>query len=117
MHFSTLAPTAVLFALFSLSAQAADLGALTGGLTSKLSGVAGDCDKQVQELQGKIDAAKANGEDLKVKALKAAQDQAEKGCKKVGEKAAESTQGAEAAEGKQAKLEEKGMKALGGLLN
>lgn len=114
MRFSTLAPTAVLFALFSLSAQAADLGALTGGLTSKLSGVAGDCDKQVQELQGKIDAAKANGEDLKVKALKAAQDQAEKGCKKVGEKAAESTQGAE---GKQAKLEEKGMKALGGLLN
>lgn len=116
MRLSTLAPAAILLSLFSLSAHAADLGSLTGGLTSKLSGAAGDCDKHSAELQASIDAAKAKGEDMKVKALKAAQDQAEKGCKKVGEKAAESNANAEASDGKQAKLEDKGMKALGGLL-
>lgn len=117
MRLSTLAPTAILLGLFSLSVNAADLSALTGGLTSKLSGAVGDCDKHSQELQTQIDAAKANGEDMKVKALKAAQDQASKGCKKLGEKAAESESNTGEAQGKQAKLEEKGMKALGGLLN
>lgn len=85
MRISTFAPAAVLLSLFALPVQAADLSGLTGALTSQLGGATGNCEKQSQELQAKVDAAKANGEDLKVKAMQAALDQVNKGCKKVGE--------------------------------
>jgi len=83
MRISTLAPAALLLSLFALPAHA-DLSALSG-LTSQLGVSAGDCEKQGKDLQAKVDAAKANGEDMKVKAMQAALDQVNKGCKKVGE--------------------------------
>ncbi|MBN0976120.1 DUF1090 family protein [Pseudomonas hygromyciniae] len=109
MRISTFAPAAVLFSLFALPVQAADLSALT----SQLGGATGNCEKQSQELQAKVDAAKANGEDMKVKAMQAALDQVNKGCKKVGE-----SQGKldEASQKQQAKADSNDtVKALGGL--
>ena len=113
MRISTFAPAAVLFSMFALPVQAADLSGLTGALTSQLGGATGNCEKQSQELQAKVDAAKANGEDLKVKAMQAALDQVNKGCKKVGE-----SQGKldEASQKQQAKADSNDtVKALGGL--
>ncbi|MFO2462103.1 DUF1090 domain-containing protein [Pseudomonas sp. 15FMM2] len=113
MRISTLAPAALLLSLFTLPAQAADLSALTGTLTTKLAGTSGDCAKQSQELQAKVDAAKANGETLKVTGLQAALDQVNEGCKKVSE----SQDKLDAAQQKQqAKIDSNDtVKALGGL--
>ena len=46
MRISTFAPAAVLFSLFALPVQAADLSGLTGALTSQLGGATGNCEKQ-----------------------------------------------------------------------
>ncbi|KAA0949358.1 MULTISPECIES: DUF1090 family protein [unclassified Pseudomonas] len=85
MRISTLAPAALLLSLFALPVQAVDLGALGGALTPQLGGTSGDCEKQGKDLQAKVDAAKTNGEELKVKAMQTALDQVNKGCKKVSE--------------------------------
>ncbi|AMW81023.1 MULTISPECIES: hypothetical protein [Pseudomonas] len=111
MRISTLAPAALLLSLFALPAHA-DLSALSG-LTSQLGVSSGDCEKQGKDLQAKVDAAKANGEELKVKAMQAALDQVNKGCKKVGESQAK----LDASQQKQqAKADSNDtVKALGGL--
>jgi len=130
MRLSALAPAAILLGLFSLSAQAADLSTLAGGLTSQLGGTAatpattstagsGPCNKQIQDLQAKIDSAKTKGDDLKVSGLQMAMDQASKGCTKLNGQAAAAPQPAAApvaAQDPKAQAMDTGMKALGGLL-
>lgn len=113
MRISTLAPAALLLSLFALPAHA-DLSALTGAVTSQLGGASGDCEKQAQDLQAKVDAAKANGEEMKEKAMKSALDQVTKGCKKLGDS---QTKVDAAGKEQQAKAEgNSSLKALGGLL-
>lgn len=111
MRISTLAPAALLLSLFALPAHAADLSALSGALTSKL-GVSnsGDCQQQANDLQAKIDAAKAAKDDLKEKAFKAAQDQINKGCNKLAETQAKADAKPQTQEAKADPV-----KALGGL--
>jgi len=73
MRISTLAPAALLLSLFTLSAQAADLNALSGALSAQLGGGnAGDCQQQPKDLQAKIDAANAKNDLLKVRAYETA---------------------------------------------
>lgn len=113
MRISTFAPAALLLSLFALPAQAVDLGGLGANLTSQLGGTSGNCEKQSKDLQAKVDAAKTNGEELKVKALQAALDQVNKGCKKVGES---QTKLDAAQQKQQAKTDNNdAVKALGGL--
>lgn len=114
MRISTLAPTALLLSLFALPVNAADLGALSGALSSQLGGGnSGDCQQQAKDLQTKIDAANAKNDTLKVKAFEAALEQVNKGCNKL----AESQANVDAKQQKQqAKTENNdAVKALGGL--
>ncbi|OPA82640.1 hypothetical protein BFW86_26850 [Pseudomonas fluorescens] len=114
MRISTLAPAALLLSLFALPANAADLSALGGALTSQLGGGnSGDCQKQSADLQTKIDAAQASNDTLKVSALTAAQEQVNKGCNKLAEAQAK----ADAKQQTQAAKADKSeaVKALGGL--
>ncbi|MBN2975267.1 hypothetical protein BFW88_25880 [Pseudomonas fluorescens] len=114
MRISTLAPAALLLSLFALPANAADLSALGGALTSQLGGGnSGDCQKQSADLQTKIDAAQASNDTLKVSAFTAAQEQVNKGCNKLAEAQAK----ADAKQQTQAAKTDKSeaVKALGGL--
>ena len=114
MRISTLAPATLLLSLFTLSAQAADLNALSGALSAQLGGGnAGDCQQQPKDLQTKIDAAEASKDSLKVKAFKAAQDQINKGCDKLSEAQAKADAKQQTQEAKADKPD--AVKALGGL--
>ncbi|PIB47838.1 hypothetical protein AOA57_16380 [Pseudomonas sp. 2588-5] len=114
MRISTLAPTALLLSLFALPVNAADLSALSGALGAQLGGGnSGDCQKQANDLQGKIDAAEAQKDTLKVKAFKAAQDQINKGCNKLSEAQAKADAKQQTQEAKADKPD--AVKALGGL--
>jgi hypothetical protein len=114
MRISTLAPAALLFSLFALPVNAADLSALSGALSAQLGGGnAGDCQKQAADLQAKIDAAEAQKDTLKVKAFKAAQDQINKGCNKLSEAQAKADAKQQTQEAKADKPD--AVKALGGL--
>ncbi|UII71171.1 hypothetical protein LVW35_26665 [Pseudomonas sp. HN11] len=114
MRISTLAPAALLLSLFALSVNAADLSALSGALSSQLGGGnSGDCQKQANDLQAKIDAAEAQKDTLKVKAFKAAQDQINKGCNKIAETQAKADAKQQTQEAKADKHDT--VKALGGL--
>lgn len=77
MRLSKLAPSAALFSMIALSAQAADLSALTGALSSALGGAnnttnysnnASSCQQQVRDLQANINAANAKGDTLRATA-------------------------------------------------
>ena len=107
MRISTLAPAALLLSLFALPVNAADLSAQLGG------GNSGDCQKQANDLQAKIDAAEAQKDTLKVKAFKAAQDQINKGCDKLSEAQAKADAKQQTQEAKADKPD--AVKALGGL--
>ena len=92
MRLSKLAPSAGLFSLIALSAQAADLSALTGALSSALGGAntntnntnysnnASSCQQQVRDLQANINAANAKGDTLRATAYQAALTQTNKSC-------------------------------------
>lgn len=114
MRISTLAPTALLLSLFALPVNAADLSALSGALGAQLGGGnSGDCQKQANDLQAKIDAAEAQKDTLKVKAFKAAQEQINKGCNKLSEAQAKADAKQQTQEAKADKPD--AVKALGGL--
>ncbi|MEX5550773.1 DUF1090 family protein [Pseudomonas pergaminensis] len=92
MRLSKLAPSTALFSLIALSAQAADLSALTGALSSALGGAnnttnntnysnnASSCQQQVRDLQANINAANAKGDTLRATAYQAALTQTNKSC-------------------------------------
>ncbi|MDR9875310.1 DUF1090 family protein [Pseudomonas allii] len=89
MRLSKLAPSAALFSMIALSAQAADLSALTGALSSALGGAnnttnysnnASSCQQQVRDLQANINAANAKGDTLRATAYQAALTQTNKSC-------------------------------------
>ncbi|MHA6575204.1 DUF1090 family protein [Pseudomonas yamanorum] len=92
MRLSKLAPAAALFSLFTLTAQAADLSALTGALSSALGGASNSnsnstvnannasCQQQIRDLQTNINAANANGDTLRATAFQAALTQTNKSC-------------------------------------
>ncbi|OXS23756.1 DUF1090 family protein [Pseudomonas rhodesiae] len=114
MRISTLAPAALLLSLFALPAHAADLSALSSVLGAHTGGGnAGDCQKQANDLQAKIDAANAQNDVLKVRAFEAALEQVNKGCNKLAESQAK----ADAKQQNQAAKADKNdaVKALGGL--
>lgn len=114
MRISTLAPAALLLSLFALPAHTADLSALSSVLGAHTGGGnAGDCQKQANDLQAKIDAANAQNDVLKVRAFAAALEQVNKGCNKLAESQAK----ADAKQQNQAAKADKNdaVKALGGL--
>ena len=114
MRISTLAPAALLLSLFALPAHTADLSALSSVLGAHTGGGnAGDCQKQANDLQAKIDAAEASKDTLKVKAFKAAQDQINKGCDKLAQAQAKADAKQQTQEAKADKPD--AVKALGGL--
>lgn len=88
MRLSKLAPAAALFSLFTLTAQAADLSALTGALSSALGGASNStvnannasCQQQIRDLQTNINAANAKGDTLRATAFQAALTQTNKSC-------------------------------------
>ncbi|WP_439855636.1 DUF1090 family protein [Pseudomonas yamanorum] len=92
MRLSRLAPAAALFSLFTLTAQAADLSALTGALSSALGGASNsnsnntvnannaNCQQQIRDLQTNINAANAKGDTLRATAFQAALTQTNKSC-------------------------------------
>lgn len=94
MRFSKLAPAAALFSLFTLTAQAADLTALTGALSAALGGASNSnsnsnntvnannasCQQQIRDLQTNINAANAKGDTLCATAFQAALTQTNKSC-------------------------------------
>ncbi|OLY76477.1 hypothetical protein AU074_18480 [Pseudomonas sp. ATCC PTA-122608] len=94
MRLSKLAPAAALFSLFTLTAQAADLSALTGALSSALGGASASnsnsnstvnannasCQQQIRDLQTNINAANAKGDTLRATAFQAALTQTNKSC-------------------------------------
>lgn len=117
MRISLLAPAAALFALFSLPAQAVDLGSLTSKVTGHIGVADGNCKEKTAELQAKFDEAEASGNTLKAAGYKAALEQANKGCKVVGDKTAEAKQKVDGVtQETQAKADKSGVSALGGLL-
>ncbi|AKA81397.1 hypothetical protein AYK59_21060 [Pseudomonas synxantha] len=89
MRLSTLAPAAALLSLFTLTAHAADLSALTGALSSALGGANqnttanannASCQQQIRDLQANINAANAKGDTLRATAFQAALTQTNKSC-------------------------------------
>ncbi|MDQ0667796.1 DUF1090 family protein [Pseudomonas sp. NPDC087814] len=90
MRLSKLAPAAALFSLFTLTAHAADLSALTGALSSALGGAgnsnntvnanSASCQQQIRDLQTNINAANAKGDTLRATAFQAALTQTNKSC-------------------------------------
>ncbi|XVJ49379.1 hypothetical protein ACDZ94_10770 [Pseudomonas sp. UBT] len=113
MRISTLFPAALLLSLFTLPAQAADLSALGGALSTQLGSKSGDCQQQAKDLQTKIDAAEAKNDMLSVKAFKAAQEQVNKGCNKLAESQAKVDAKQQTQEARVDKNDT--VKALGGL--
>ena len=135
MRTSAFAPAAILLGLFSLSAHAADLSTLAGGLASQLGGTAATpatgtpttatngsspCNKQIQDLQAKINTAKAKGDDLMVCGLQLAMDHASKSCAQLNGQVAAAPQpvattATPTVQDPKAQAVDAGVKALGGL--